>query len=504
MKKIIYILLVLLFAGYGWAAVYVKDVIGYGVYYQDGATACSQVDENDTSGDLETALNAAGEGGTLYICTGTYTDTEIDDDNKLELTHNNQTIESVDGSVSIVSTTDHAFSTNAKDGLAMNGPITLTGSASGKNSAQITTNSNDLSFTDVSFSGSGQRGVYINPATYNLTFTDCNASSNGTAEGIWIQANATGNVYGIDILGDNSGSCVLSSNGGDGIRVSSDNSGTNYVYDLTIEGCDFESNTGAGIRIRYLKADSGENLIRFNSVNYNSTGGTLGGIWIGDSVNVIAEKNDIDDNHTNGIDGRGLYCDESSVNCIFRYNVVSNHDDNSTPNSQSSGIAVTNSSATIHHNLLYGNDAGITIGGTSTSVLLYNNTIVNNDDRGVSIQSSQDSTEVTARNNIIVGHVTGWHDDSALVDADEDYTVWYDNTADVSDHTKGSNAFNSDPALLSDYRPPITSPACDVADDSIGAAYAIDLDGHDQRRYGSDWDIGAYVCRNQGLRYGGE
>lgn len=86
MKRILLITLFLvLWSCTAWGAtVYTKDISGT-VYYNSSTSSCDGVTSSDTSGDLEAAMTAAGTNGTLYICAGTYTGTEIDSDSILSL-----------------------------------------------------------------------------------------------------------------------------------------------------------------------------------------------------------------------------------------------------------------------------------------------------------------------------------------------------------------------------------------------------------------------------------
>ena len=77
MKKTGFFFLILLISATCEAAtVYVKDT-GSGVYYQSGASSCDDVDTGDTAGTLQTAATAAGASGTLNICPGTYSGTDV-------------------------------------------------------------------------------------------------------------------------------------------------------------------------------------------------------------------------------------------------------------------------------------------------------------------------------------------------------------------------------------------------------------------------------------------
>jgi hypothetical protein len=89
MKRILLTLLFcLVSAGYAYSA----TVYAIEGYYESGASSCDEVTDADTAGDLEAALAAAGVGGALYICPGTYTTTEIDAADGLDSTAANQSI----------------------------------------------------------------------------------------------------------------------------------------------------------------------------------------------------------------------------------------------------------------------------------------------------------------------------------------------------------------------------------------------------------------------------
>jgi len=99
MKKLILLIFIFfLFVVNGWAVtVYVKDIGEALPYYESGASSCDDVTIADSTGSLQTALNAAGLNGILNICAGTYTDTEIDTNGELDTTHTGQTIQGSTG-----------------------------------------------------------------------------------------------------------------------------------------------------------------------------------------------------------------------------------------------------------------------------------------------------------------------------------------------------------------------------------------------------------------------
>jgi len=101
MKQIIILLVLLLCpAVASGATVYAKTISGT-VYYESGASACADVTNGDTSGDLEAALTAAGASGILNICeetlgtSTTYSGAELDSADNLDTVADGATINGI-------------------------------------------------------------------------------------------------------------------------------------------------------------------------------------------------------------------------------------------------------------------------------------------------------------------------------------------------------------------------------------------------------------------------
>lgn len=157
-KRIFLFLLVTLFCvtSSSAATVYAKTVSGV-VYYDVSAVSCADVTAADTASDLDGAAAAAGAGGTLYICEGNYSGTEIDAADGVDTSGNLSIIGSghrdsiiIDGS----SLGDDIFNIGAGTVLIEN--ITIQGSDSGKYGIKTvaTTTINDVHVKDCS------RGLY--------------------------------------------------------------------------------------------------------------------------------------------------------------------------------------------------------------------------------------------------------------------------------------------------------------------------------------------------------
>lgn len=126
MKKLLLSLLILLFAGQVWGAtIYTKGISGT-TYYDASATSCDDVTAADTASDLEGALTAAGAGGTLNICSGTYIGAMVDAADGLDATAANQTINVLETAVIDMTGVEDQGIRCAQTGFVVNGNFLLT------------------------------------------------------------------------------------------------------------------------------------------------------------------------------------------------------------------------------------------------------------------------------------------------------------------------------------------------------------------------------------------
>ncbi len=297
-------------------------------------------------------------------------------------------------------------------------------------------------------------GVYVNARddadSHDITIRN-NTITGGSSNGIWLDwgdadGGEAGILYNITIR-DN----IISTNDNYGIRMFSADTTNDLAYNIKIIDNTIQNNVYAGIFFRDVTDTAGANLVSGNTVSGNSASSTLGGIHFGNTATITVEDNLVYSNQTNGIDGRGIYFDTNTTDFICQRNIVYDHVDYSTPPQQSAGISVTDAQrGVIAFNTTSANDAGITVGGATTvDIEIYHNTVFNNTDRGISINSNMDSSEITIKNNILDSNTT-----YAIYDGDGshepviDYNCYYGNGTDLYQiASKGSNSITSDPTL---------------------------------------------------------
>jgi hypothetical protein len=166
--------------------------------------------------------------------------------------------------------------------------------------------------------------------------------------------------------------------------------------------CDTTDSTASSNEISYSSWDSA----------VNSTAGLK--MWGNGTNNLTIENNDIHDNGTGqaGARGVGIWVDQTGAGIIVRYNEC--YDNNY------HGILVERTSGTsVYYNLSYSNSgniytAGIAVvgndGGNANDNLIYNNTIYDNDPRGIWIYGDGITADCIKdnliKNNIIEGSAT--------------------------------------------------------------------------------------------------
>ena len=150
------------------ATVYAKSISDT-VYYESGASGCDDVTIADTAGDLEGALTVAGTDGTLYICAGTYSGTEIDASDCLDTKATGQTIIGV-GSAVIdgVGISDDVISISHHNTTIQN--LTIQGASSGK--YNLTGNDRTGTVLSDSILQNGSRAFVLLWGTPTMTMTN--------------------------------------------------------------------------------------------------------------------------------------------------------------------------------------------------------------------------------------------------------------------------------------------------------------------------------------------
>ena len=216
MKKLL-ILLVLLFAGQAgqaWGATWYVKKIDSTLYYKSGSVPTIT---DTTIGDIEAVVELAGvtTGDNVYLCTGTYTGTNIDSDSLLDvdkaLGYIGGAPPGVAGCSGTVTldfngTTGYGLRPSVHCGslgACTMGRMTLTGISAAATNYNLYTTGNNWIFEDLTISG-GYRGIYAGSVSNIFNRTKISGTAN-TA--IWTVASSVFN-YGII---ENSASGVVGS-----------------------------------------------------------------------------------------------------------------------------------------------------------------------------------------------------------------------------------------------------------------------------------------------------
>jgi len=263
-----------------------------------------------------------------------------------------------------------------------------------------------------------------------------------------------------------------------GIRFQRDDGNTSNAPmspgPLTVSYNTIHSNSGPGSRIGDIDASTNSVLYDHNTVYENSENSTVGGAWFS---NIVADtdwlfkvfKNTVYSNHTNGIDGRGIYFDEGCSYFEGYNNLSYDHVDNVVhADSFSAGIAVTEGlHGRLWGNVSHDNFVGILIDQANTiDILITNNTIVNNTHSQIRTghsASAVDSSQITIRNNLMEDSLStandyGIYDYDGVHDPVEDHNSYYGFTDDDYQMTKDASSITNDPLLNVDFSIPIISP----------------------------------------------
>ena len=471
LTKIITILLMLTFPGMVWGAtVYVKKISGT-VYYESGASSCSDVTDADTRGTLEAAAGVAGVSGVCYVCPGTYSDSDLGGSGQLDLDEAGLTFEAV-RTVTISSSISTA-------------PVRL----------QAAVNFKGFSVTCPDLVGTNH-GIYASDQSDGFEISNniitCEGDTNGSQwRGI--------SVFADGIVSNNTISQVRN-----GIMVHPD-SGSGYavlIIDNTISGLDAGTDASSDCVIfsgRSVNSFSGSIVCGNDCSGYKDDGIDL--YWGSD---ITVRGNTIHDPNTHcssGCDGHGIKCgsDSSSGNIIernFLYNITDNN-----------GIdANASDNVVIRNNVVLGvgeaSANGIQIPVNTNGASVYNNTVVIESTGDALNFSSSATGTLIAKNNILDKGRSGGYDldiNKATVAGGynclrNDDAVHNEGGGSYSGHS--DDLYQTDPlfenaggASASDYRLQPDSPAIDSGTNTVGVLR--DYEGR-FRTSGSRVDIGAY------------
>lgn len=130
-------------------------------------------------------------------------------------------------------------------------------------------------------------------------------------------------------------------------------------HDIKISGNVIEDNAFAGVHAQFV--DGGE--VSGNVVARNSSALTTGGIWCGQSADVVISGNTIHDNMTNAeIDGQGVLLDGLTTGCTVSRNLIYGHRGGSADNSGQGVAMIGTSGANVYGNVLIRNKQNIWLG----------------------------------------------------------------------------------------------------------------------------------------------
>lgn len=464
MKKILLFIICISFSIPSFAAtVYVKET-GGAIYYESGAASCDEVTDADTSGDLEAAADAAGASGSLYICAGTYSNTEIDSDGSLDVGVNNLTV-TVSETAAIDTCTTACididsgitqFTLDGGDNLTVTAPASVRGFSAYANAWSMTS----LTIKDSTWDGSSDTSselIYIG-ASQGYTVSGVEISGNtiqdAGAEGTKFYWQNTSYMYDVSVLNN-----TYSSVADNGIQVKPLESGasaaTVYGYGFIIQGNTVSGNRD-GIEVQLITSTGGTSIINRNTLTNIGDGveTNVNGIRCGACNDVVIENNTVTTVTSASGDGNGIIIDQGTVNSvntasdgvIARYNKI-------TGCTTINGAGISNFksiNSQIYQNESYKNEVGIAYGedsGTpqSTGGTIYNNSIslntLGNDPAGIRVRAGAGS--VTIRNNALYGN--GGYDleddtDNSLTDTDYNYA---DFTGNVTDWPTETNKVDS-------------------------------------------------------------
>ena len=524
--KLLTVLLILLLSSPAWAAtVYVKDTGAELPYYEVDAASCDAVTAADTNGALETALNASGTNGDLYVCEGTYSELELSDDNKLQFTHHGQTIRNV-GTVILDA---NGASTNAV--IAVNrtsasiignggeGSFVLTGGTtygfSSYNSSTVGTIIVDgITVNEVGGACCDGAGIFIQGVKFKVSgevknnfVRDVDRAGiviKGHINAITVDDNVVSDV------GDNVGNV-----GFHGISINTPvitvaSGGTLWADEDTGTGSHTHSFTEPGAYVVYDIVNETDNVNltlnegAFANLDTNEWDWEAGEIYVNiakdpDDVvmvyaveecsGVVATGNTVSgtvDDDT--IEGHGIAFDGFNTGCSAVRNTITGNEGHGIQVNYGDSVELVGN--IINSNLKSG--IGLINPGTTTTII--NNTIYNNTLHGIYNRSGRIVT--VANNNIIDGNGAYGVSQEAVDGMSLDYNLWNDNdSGHVDGVAQGENKVEADPLFVNapggNFWLGRESLAIDAGADLSGEGFTTDFNGV-TRPKGEAWDIGAY------------
>jgi len=355
-----------------------------------------------------------------------------------------------------------------------------------------------INIDGITFKNATTRMLAIRAQITSITgFEITNCTFNGNAGGIGIQLYCEEDR---DVSNITISNCTFQNLDNDGIRFYFGTAaGTGIIHTVTIKDCTFASITNAGaachgidilfsnlanalaadrfpygliIRnnifneinasaIRFYSKATSANFIANNIISYAGYGDAyaINAIQLHSCKGLIVEHNDVSYTACSGPgDGQGIILDWANSDitymtegAIVRYNNCHHNTDASSTGA--GGISAFRAKdCQIYYNTCHNNVHGIKMnsdaGGACTGNVFYNNTIINNTNDGVLLETNSPITTWT--NNIIANNGGEGVDDNSANDPTFTYNCLYNNTGgNYSGFTLGAGCIETDPQILS-------------------------------------------------------
>lgn len=353
----------------------------------------------------------------------------------------------------------------------------------------------------------GNTGIQL-PAVLQSVI-DSNVVSFTGANGIYVVSNSLGLSSGITISNNIAHDIP-------GMAIGTDGDATHLTTLATITG-NVAYNSGDGVYIHYT-----DNSTVSNNTTYSNTLREGIGIGISGCQSNIIQNNITYLNKSNGIElSAGRYAERrGAANNIVRYNVVHNNQQYGIKSSSSlsinnqvsynivfgqtnydtSAIYMWSTGHSITNNTIYNNYNGITLYLDSANVMIKNNII--DKVQNVMIAASTVVPGFTCDYNLYYpsSNEFGWGGSYYL------FSDWKSMTGQDAHSIMADPKFvSSSPSSLNDFKLLPSSPAIDAGSD-LGSSFWTGLDEQSsafplntirQYSFGSGWEIGAFIFRQQ-------
>ncbi len=433
---------------------------------------------------LSTALDRAGEGGTIYVAQGIYTGTG---DAVVTLTKSVSLYGGWDGSLAAPVVRDPTAYPTTLDGEGQRRVVEISGDITPTLDGFVITRGNASNAATDAGHGGGIYSANAEPVIQNNILTN-NVGYSGT---VWVWGRGAGvYLYRAAASALISGNQILSNTAS--LTVTGEGGGL-YIYgsDATIRNNLIQDNVGS----RYgggLYVLQGSPRVLNNEIRANRAGRNAGGIYVGNfPASPLIQGNLIVGNSTGpGWNGGGILISGKITLTLIANRILSN------TAGTSAGIGLATSSYfTVANNIIaHNNNGGIRMWENTRYGLIANNTIVFNTGTEGGIRLAYGNITPTLVNNIVVSNTYGIRA-HANASGTLDYNdVWGNTTLDYDlpgALGPGNHDLQSDPLLAApdrdDYHLRASSPCVDAG---TIVPIATDMDG-DPRPLGAGYDLGA-------------